>query len=90
MDPKQNKMYQSKADPCIFYKLNGRKELLLLSSVTVDDCAVTSLPKDIEWFMEELTKRFKITRGGILKKHLGVDYRWGIDQRMEKRSVKLQ
>ena len=32
----------------------------------------------MEWFINELKRRFKITRGGLLKKHLGVDYKWGI------------
>ena len=53
-------------------------ELMLMVSVTVDDCAVTGLETNIKWFMDELEKRFKITRGGILTKHLGVSYEWGI------------
>ena len=55
------------------------KFLQLMTSVTVDDCAVTGLPKDIEsFFMTGLEGQFKIkTRGGLLKKHLGVDYDWG-------------
>ncbi len=71
-------MKQSQADPCVFYKLNDEDELMLMVSVTVDDCAVTGLESDIDWFMTELQKRFKITKGGLLKKHLGVDYEWGI------------
>ena len=72
------KMKQSLADPCVFYKLDANDKLELLVSVTVDDCAVTGLPKNIEWFMKGLEGRFKITRGDILKKHLGVDYEWGL------------
>ena len=49
-------------------------------SVTVDNCAVAGLPWNIEWFMKGLEGRFKITRGGLLKKHLGVDYKWGVLQ----------
>ena len=71
-------MKQSQADPCVFYKLDEKDELMLMVSVTVDDCAVTGLESDIDWFMTELQKRFKITNGGLLKKHLGVDYEWGI------------
>ena len=65
-------------DPCVFYKLDANGELVLMVSVTVDDCAVTGLPKEIEWFMNNLETRFKITEGGFLTKHLGIDYRWGV------------
>ena len=41
-------------------------------SVTVDDCAVTGMESEIEWFMNGIEKRFKITRDGNLSKHLGV------------------
>jgi hypothetical protein len=71
-------MKQSQADPCVFFKLDEKEELKLLVSVTVDDCAITGLVKDIEWYTNELEKRFNITKGGILKKHLGIDYEWGI------------
>jgi len=73
------KMKQSFTDPCVFYKLDDQNKLMLLVSVTVDDCAVTGMESDIEWFMTELEKRFKITRGGLLKKHLGVDYEWSVN-----------
>ena len=72
------KMKQSLADPCVFYKLNKNNELELIVSVTVDDCAVTGMEEDRKWFMNKLEERFKITRGGLLKKHLGVDYEWGV------------
>ena len=72
------KMQQSQADPCVFYKHDENDELMLMVSVTVDDCAITGLETNIKWFMDELEKRFKITRGGIIKKHLGVSYEWGI------------
>ena len=71
------KMIQSKTDPCVFYKLNKNKELMLIVSVTVDDCAITGTNKNIDLFMDGLEKRFKITRDGILSKHLGVHYEWG-------------
>ena len=65
---------QSKTDPCVFYKLDFNNNLILIVSVTVDDCAITGTNKDIDWFMDGLEKRFKITRDGILSKHLGVHY----------------
>jgi len=46
---KKMKMKQSLADPCVFYKLDANDELELMVSVTVDNCAVTGLPKNIEW-----------------------------------------
>ena len=55
------KMLQSLADPCVFYKFDEKDELMLIVSVTVDDCAVTGQETDIEWFMKELEGRFKIT-----------------------------
>jgi hypothetical protein len=75
---KKMEMKQSLADPCVFYKLDANGELLLMVSVTVDDCAVTGLPNYIEWFMTNLESRFKITKGGLLSKHLGIDYEWGV------------
>jgi len=75
---KNMKMKQSLADPCVFYKLDANDELELMVSVTVDDCAVTGLPTNIEWFMENLETRFKITKGRLLMKHLGIDYEWGV------------
>jgi len=75
---KKMEMKQSLADPCVFYKLDANGELELMVSGTVDDCAVTGLPKDIKWFMDNLETRFKITKGGLLTKHLGIDYEWGV------------
>ena len=71
-------MKQSLADPCVFYKLDLNDKLDFLVSITVDDCAVTGPMKSIKWFMKGLEGRFKITRGGILKKYLGVDYERGL------------
>ena len=73
------KMKQSLTDPCVFFKHDDQDKLMLMVSVTVDDCAVTGMESDIEWFMTELEKQFKITRGGLLKKHLGVDYEWSVN-----------
>ena len=76
-DKKDMNMKQSLADPCVFYRLDETEKLDLLVTVTVDDCAITGLEEHIEWFMDNVEKRFKITRGGILSKHLGVIYEWG-------------
>ena len=76
-DPNGMNMNQSKADPCLFYLMKNDK-LTLIVTITVDDSAISGLPSDIEWFMNGLEKRFKITRDGEIKKHLGIDYEWGI------------
>ena len=57
-----------------FFKLDKKNELMLMISVTDDDCAVTGLKSNADWFVTELQKRFKITNEGFLKKHLGVDF----------------
>lgn len=67
-------MIQSKVDPCIFYfKEEGSMKLRLIVDVMVDDCAVAGRQSNMNWFMDQLEKRFKITRGGRLKKHLRID-----------------
>ena len=76
-DPNGMNMNQSKADPCLFYLMKNDK-LTLIVTITVDDSAISGLPSDIKWFMNGLEKRFKITRDGEIKKHLGIDYEWGI------------
>ena len=57
---------QSLADPCVFYKLDANDELLLMVSVTVNDCAVTGLPNDIKWFITNLeTSRNRLRMGSF-------------------------
>ena len=73
-------MSQSKSDPCVFFKKNSKNELILIVSITVDDCAITGLNDDIEWFMTGLETRFKITRDNVISKHLGVNYEWGVNE----------
>ena len=45
----------------------------------MDDCAITGTDDNINWFMDGLEKRFKITRDGVISKHLGVYYEWGVN-----------
>lgn len=70
-------MKQSRSDPCVFFKLNEDDELILMVSVTVDDCAITGTNENIEWFMDGVEERFNITRDDVISKHLGVKYEWG-------------
>ena len=39
----------------------------------MDDCVVAG-QSNVDRFMDEVKKRFKITTSGRLKKHLGIDY----------------
>ena len=50
---------------------------MLISSVTVDGCAITGNETDIKWFMDNGEKHLNITREGEISKHLGVIYEWG-------------
>jgi hypothetical protein len=72
-------MTQSKCDPCLLYmRKNG--ELILIMTITVDDCAISGKDNDIENLMKKIEKRFKITKEGIIRKHLGAKYEWKVDE----------
>ena len=45
-------------------------------AITVDDCMVAVNPKAIDWLMTKIENKFKIKRGGRLRKHLGINYDW--------------
>ena len=72
-------MTQSRADPCVFFKKSEEGESMLVIAMTVDDCAVAGTPESIDWLMTKIEQRFKITRGGKIRKHLGIDYKWKKD-----------
>ena len=72
-------MLQSAADPCIFYKQkNG--SLTLLLAIFVDDTIITGKREDVDWFYNEIEKRFNIERLGQLKRHLGIWWEWKKDK----------
>ena len=71
-------MTQSRIDPCIFYLKRSGKTVLLVGTY-VDDCAVAGRQKDVNWLKSEVKKFFTIKELGLLKKHLGVWYKWGND-----------
>ena len=73
-------MIQSKTDPCVFYELNSDNKLVLITSVTVDDCAITGNEWRFWMVHEWIGIFFKIMRDGFLSKHLGVHYEWGTMQ----------
>ena len=69
-------MEQSKVDPCVFFKKNEKNEPVIILVVTVDDCVMGGNPKDVQLLMEDIEKRFSITRDLEVKKHLGIDFNW--------------
>ena len=64
---------QCKADPCIWYRMDGDR-LVLIVAVYVDDCILAGKKKDIEIFKVNIQGRFKISDLGEIKKHLGIWY----------------
>jgi len=73
-------MEQNQTDRCVFYeKEDGGKPKLILV-ITVDDCAVGGTREAIEELLDKVESEFNITRGGLLKKHLGADYEWKQDE----------
>ena len=73
-------MTQSLCDPCLFYKLNQKDELVLIATLIVDDCAISGTNEDIEKLMDQVSSRFSITREGMIKKHLGAYYEWKVNE----------
>jgi hypothetical protein len=77
------KMTQSLVDPCLYYWLNEKREVILLAVVHVDDVLLSGTKATIARFKTELRKRFNISELGLLKKHLGVWYEWRQDKNGE-------
>ena len=73
-------MIQSECDPCLLY-MRKNDELILIVTITVDDCAISGKDSDIEDLMKKIEKRFKITKEGVIKKHLGAYYEWKVDEK---------
>jgi Reverse transcriptase (RNA-dependent DNA polymerase) len=70
------KMVQSLVDPCLYYWLNEKREVILSAVVDVDNVLLSGTRKTIDRFKTELRKRFNISELGLLKKHLGVRCDW--------------
>jgi hypothetical protein len=73
-------MNQSLADPCMFYKKDGKIDLVLLVVVFVDNVLLGGTEKMVKWFKTKISTRFNFTDLGKLRKHLGVWYEWGRDK----------
>jgi hypothetical protein len=77
------KMQQTRVDPCVFYK-KFEGDVVLVAVCHVDDNAIAGTPVWTKWFKTGVKKRFGITDLGILKKHLGIWYKWKVDEHGER------
>jgi Reverse transcriptase (RNA-dependent DNA polymerase) len=75
----QLKLTQSTTDPCIIYKENNNKVVLILA-LYVDGRLCLGQKDKIEWMYKKIQKKFKIEKLGKLKKHLGIWYEWKIEK----------
>jgi hypothetical protein len=73
------KMKQCRCDPCIFYKVNGKEETILIAMIYVDDTILMGPGGEVEWYKEKIGKRFGYTSQGGIKKHLGITYELKMD-----------
>ena len=49
-------MTQSKADPCVFFKLDDQGKLRFIVSITVDECSVAGIKEDIKIYHTLLSR----------------------------------
>jgi Reverse transcriptase (RNA-dependent DNA polymerase)/gag-polypeptide of LTR copia-type/Zinc knuckle len=66
-------MVQSKADPCVWYRMKDGR-LWLIVAVYVDDILYSGPTDARSWFKTQVKTRFNIVDLGKLSKHLGVWY----------------
>jgi hypothetical protein len=69
---------QSGTDPCIFYKRQLGKVVLIL--FYVDDKLFAGERKEVEWAYKKIEKKIKIVNLGKLKKNLGIICDWKQDK----------
>jgi len=74
------RMEQSEHDPCLWYRRNEKREVIVIVTTYVDDCMLIGTKENVESFKSDLKKFYKLTELGILKKHLGVWYEYGRDE----------
>ncbi len=67
---------QNRADPCIFFKRNDNKQLMMVISTHMDDSLIGGRKQQVQAFYSEFSKHLKIEVLGKLKKHLGVWWEW--------------
>ena len=76
-------MTQSRANPCAFFKKNEQGEAMLVIAMAVDDSTIAGKPEAVNWLMIKIEEKFKITRGGRIRTHLGIDYKWKTNKNNE-------
>jgi hypothetical protein len=64
---------QSKADPCLYHKQEGKRMTIIL--LYVDDLFITG-DLDVQDTRERLSRRFEMTDLGKLQLYLGVEFRY--------------
>ena len=74
---------QAKTDPCIFYKTD-KGRLVLLLVLYVDDTLCVGRRTEMIWMYQMIERKFNIERLGQLKKHLGVWWTWKKDLKGKK------
>jgi hypothetical protein len=73
------KLQQSATDPCIFYKHQGGK-LVLILVLYIDDTLCAGERKDVEWAYKKIEEKIKIVKLGRLKTHFVTIYDWKQDK----------
>ena len=63
----------------IYKKWSNKTELM--TGMNVDDTLLLGTEDKANWFVEEIAKKFNITVQKTVKKHLGVNYDWGSDEK---------
>ena len=74
-------LMQCKTDPCLFCLFDKNGKLLAIVVVYCDDCLITGRAKAVEDVKAGISEQFKIEDLGKLSHHLGVDYKFGRDER---------
>lgn len=73
-------LVQCKTDPCLFCLFGQDQKLLALVVVYCDDCILSGRSKWVNKLKLGIAKQVKISDLGKLKRHLGVDYKFGRDE----------
>ena len=73
-------LIQCKTDPCLFMMFHTDGTLDALVVVYCDDCIITGTQSAVTMIKKGISNSVKISDLGKLKRHLGVDYKYGTDE----------
>jgi hypothetical protein len=73
-------LIQCKTDPCLFMMFHTDGTLEALVVVYCDDCIITGTQSAVTMIKKGISNSVKISDLGKLKRHLGVDYKYGTDE----------